>query len=119
MTMSLRLQDVDTCDPSDYPTFLNIRFLNPLESYCVPRVWHSGCYLQARGRADMLRTMIADTAFEQKWILQGRLCGQWVVDLKEKWENMKSTRKATGYNELTTRPFILRGIPVRRPHKYS
>ena len=40
----------------------------------------------------MLRTMIRDTAFEQKWVLQGRLCGQWAVDLKEKWENMKSTR---------------------------
>jgi len=40
----------------------------------------------------MLRTMITDTPFEQKWVLQGRLCGQWAVDLKEKWENMKSTR---------------------------
>ncbi len=40
----------------------------------------------------MLRTMIRDTPFEQKWVLQGRLCGQWAVDLKEKWENMKSTR---------------------------
>jgi ABC-type transporter Mla MlaB component len=36
--------------------------------------------------------MIRDTPFEQKWVLQGRLCGQWAVDLKEKWENMKSTR---------------------------
>jgi hypothetical protein len=36
--------------------------------------------------------MITDTPFEQKWVLQGRLCGQWAVDLKEKWENMKSTR---------------------------
>jgi hypothetical protein len=40
----------------------------------------------------MLRTMITDEPFEQKWILQGRLCGQWADDLKEKWENMKSTR---------------------------
>jgi len=29
--------------------------------------------------------MITDTPFEQKWVLQGRLCGQWAVDLKEKW----------------------------------
>lgn len=40
----------------------------------------------------MLRTMINDTPFELKWILQGRLCGQWVNDLQEKWESTKSTR---------------------------
>lgn len=40
----------------------------------------------------MLRTMITDTPFEQKWVLQGRLCGQWAVDLKEKWESTNSTR---------------------------
>ena len=36
--------------------------------------------------------MITDTPFEQKWVLQGRLCGPWADDLTEKWENMKSTR---------------------------
>jgi ABC-type transporter Mla MlaB component len=41
----------------------------------------------------MLRTMITDTPFEQKWVLQGRLSGQWVVDLKEQWEGSKSTRE--------------------------
>jgi ABC-type transporter Mla MlaB component len=41
----------------------------------------------------MLRTMIADTPFEQKWVLQGRLCGQWAEDLKEKWESTKSARE--------------------------
>ena len=40
----------------------------------------------------MLRTMINDSPFEQKWILQGRLCGQWAVDLKEKWEETRSAR---------------------------
>lgn len=40
----------------------------------------------------MLRTMITDTPFEQKWVLQGRLCGPWADDLKEKWESTKSTR---------------------------
>jgi len=40
----------------------------------------------------MLRTMITDTPFELKWVLQGRLCGQWAVDLKEKWISTKSTR---------------------------
>jgi anti-anti-sigma regulatory factor len=37
--------------------------------------------------------MITDSPFEQKWILQGRLCGQWAEDLKEKWENGRSGRK--------------------------
>jgi outer membrane protein TolC len=27
----------------------------------------------------MLRTMITDTPFEQRWVVQGRLCGQWAV----------------------------------------
>jgi anti-anti-sigma regulatory factor len=36
--------------------------------------------------------MITDTPFEQKWVLQGRLCGQWAVDLKAKWESTRSTR---------------------------
>lgn len=40
----------------------------------------------------MLRTMITDTPFEQIWVLQGRLCGQWAVELKEQWERTKSTR---------------------------
>jgi len=41
----------------------------------------------------MLRTMITDTPFEQKWVLQGRLCKQWAVDLKERWESMRSARE--------------------------
>jgi hypothetical protein len=41
----------------------------------------------------MLRTMITDTPFEQKWVLQGRLCGEWAVDLKEQWQRSKSTRE--------------------------
>jgi hypothetical protein len=41
----------------------------------------------------MLRTMITDTAFEQKWVLQGRLCGQWAADLKERWESMRGARE--------------------------
>lgn len=41
----------------------------------------------------MLRTMITDAPFEQKWVLQGRLCGQWAEDLKEKWESTRSARK--------------------------
>jgi len=40
----------------------------------------------------MLRTMIADTPFEQRWVLQGRLCNQWAADLKERWESTRSTR---------------------------
>jgi len=41
----------------------------------------------------VLRTMITDTPFEQKWVLQGRLCGVWALDLQEKWLSTKSTRE--------------------------
>ena len=41
----------------------------------------------------MLRTMITDTPFEQKWVLQGRLCGVWALDLQEKWLSTRSTRE--------------------------
>lgn len=41
----------------------------------------------------MLRTMITDTPFEQRWVLQGRLCKQWAIDLKERWDSMRSTRE--------------------------
>ena len=41
----------------------------------------------------MLRTMITDTPFEQKWVLQGRLCGVWAQDLQEKWLSTRSTRE--------------------------
>ena len=41
----------------------------------------------------MLRTMITDTPFEQKWVLQGRLSWQWVADLKDRWESTRSARK--------------------------
>jgi hypothetical protein len=44
----------------------------------------------------MLRTMISDEPFGQRWVLQGRLCGQWAADLKEKWETMKSMREGRG-----------------------
>jgi ABC-type transporter Mla MlaB component len=40
----------------------------------------------------MLRTMISDTPFEQRWVLQGRLCKQWAADLKERWESTRSAR---------------------------
>jgi ABC-type transporter Mla MlaB component len=40
----------------------------------------------------MLRTMISDTPFEQRWVLQGRLCSEWAADLKERWESTRSAR---------------------------
>jgi ABC-type transporter Mla MlaB component len=40
----------------------------------------------------MLRIMITEGPFEQKWILQGRLSGQWAADLKEKWAETRSSR---------------------------
>jgi ABC-type transporter Mla MlaB component len=36
--------------------------------------------------------MISEAPFEQKWTLQGRLCGQWAADLKEKWAETRSSR---------------------------
>jgi anti-anti-sigma regulatory factor len=40
----------------------------------------------------MLRTIITEAPSEQTWTLQGRLCGQWAVDLKQKWEETRSSR---------------------------
>jgi len=40
----------------------------------------------------MLRTMITDAPFEQRWVLQGRLCGRWAMDLRELWATTKATR---------------------------
>jgi hypothetical protein len=41
----------------------------------------------------MLRTMISDLPFEQRWTLQGRLCGQWAIDLQQKWEESRKARE--------------------------
>ena len=41
----------------------------------------------------MLRAMISDTAFEQKWVLQGRLCGQWAEELMQQWESTRNSRR--------------------------
>jgi anti-anti-sigma regulatory factor len=41
----------------------------------------------------VLRTMISDAPFQQTWVLQGRLCGEWAVDLKHKWEQTRKARK--------------------------
>jgi hypothetical protein len=41
----------------------------------------------------MLRTMITDAPFEQRWVLQGRLCGQWAEDLNEKWNETRRARE--------------------------
>ncbi len=40
----------------------------------------------------MLRAIITDSPSGQKWILQGRLCGRWADDLKEKWAETKVSR---------------------------
>ena len=49
--------------------------------------------MKTTGGIAMLRTMITDTPFEQKWVLHGRLCGRWAADLKERWENTRNTRE--------------------------
>jgi ABC-type transporter Mla MlaB component len=41
----------------------------------------------------MLRTMITDAAFEQTWVLQGRLCGRWAVDLTQVWNAGRNERQ--------------------------
>jgi ABC-type transporter Mla MlaB component len=59
--------------------------------------WHDLCFVYSRNdEAElqaMLRTMISDTPFEQRWVLQGRLCKQWAADLKERWESTRSARE--------------------------
>ncbi|HMF74553.1 MAG TPA: hypothetical protein VK604_02720 [Bryobacteraceae bacterium] len=37
--------------------------------------------------------MINDAPFEQRWVLQGRLCGRWAEDLKEKWKETLLARE--------------------------
>ena len=37
--------------------------------------------------------MITEMPFEQRWVLQGRLCGQWAVDLKQRWEETRKARQ--------------------------
>ena len=44
----------------------------------------------------MLRIMINEAPFEQKWTLQGKLSGRWAADLREKWADTRSSR--TGRN---------------------
>lgn len=41
----------------------------------------------------MLRTIIIDTPFEQKWVLQGRLSGDWASDLRQTWDKSRSERE--------------------------
>jgi len=41
----------------------------------------------------MMRTMITETPFEQRWILQGKLCGQWAMDFGLKWRETRNARQ--------------------------
>jgi hypothetical protein len=41
----------------------------------------------------MMRTMITETPFEQTWVLQGKLSGQWALDLGRKWMETKNSRQ--------------------------
>ncbi|MGJ5820399.1 hypothetical protein [Paludibaculum fermentans] len=40
----------------------------------------------------MLRTIVLDARLQQKWTLQGRLCGVWAADLRRRWEQARPTR---------------------------
>lgn len=40
----------------------------------------------------MLRTIVVDAPFEQRWTLQGRLCGAWAADLGKRWDQARITR---------------------------
>jgi anti-anti-sigma regulatory factor len=37
--------------------------------------------------------MITETPFKQSWVLQGKLCGQWAVDLGRKWREARNRRQ--------------------------
>jgi hypothetical protein len=37
--------------------------------------------------------MITETPFEQRWVLQGKLCGQWALDLALKWSETRNARQ--------------------------
>jgi anti-anti-sigma regulatory factor len=37
--------------------------------------------------------MITETPFEQTWVLQGKLAGQWAIDLKRQWLETKNARQ--------------------------
>jgi hypothetical protein len=37
--------------------------------------------------------MITETPFEQTWVLQGKLSGQWALDLGRKWMETKNSRQ--------------------------
>ena len=41
----------------------------------------------------MLRTMILDSPWEQKWVLHGRVAGPWAADLKAHWEQTSGARR--------------------------
>jgi anti-anti-sigma regulatory factor len=41
----------------------------------------------------MLRTMITETPFEQTWVLQGKLTGQWAIELKRQWLETRNARR--------------------------
>jgi anti-anti-sigma regulatory factor len=41
----------------------------------------------------MLRTMITETPFEQTWVLQGKLTGQWAIDLERRWNEARNARQ--------------------------
>ena len=49
----------------------------------------------------MLRTMITEAPFEQKWVLQGRLAAKWAADLKERWEETRNKRAGRNVSSIS------------------
>jgi len=41
----------------------------------------------------MLRITITDNEFEQRWILQGRLSGEWVAELETAWKGRRQNAR--------------------------
>jgi hypothetical protein len=41
----------------------------------------------------VLRITITETPAERRWILQGRLVGPWVVELRTSWKNAHRTQR--------------------------
>ena len=41
----------------------------------------------------MLRITVMDNEFEQRWILQGRLIGEWAAELETAWKNRRQNAR--------------------------
>lgn len=52
-------------------------------------------FLASVGEIKMLRITITESEFEQRWILQGRLMGEWVGELETAWKSRRKDARRT------------------------